>query len=202
MLWRGNDYFAEFIHLSHHSFIRDPFQDYQPRDRLSWWKKDGVWIWGTYCWNGGDRKFIRVGINWISPWHLEYYIDGDRVRVLYENAVATKVGEVWHYTYPTMRDGKLLFDGGYQKMVTHRTKKGKFSMKILQQASEASSVCIIDPYNFQDGKGMHKEMDIIINVESQDWHVADGRTPEDSDLANPARNRMLVDWIRVYKPVP
>lgn len=198
----GNGYFAEFIHLSHHSFIRKPFQDYQPRDRHSWWKKEGILSWGTYCWNGGDRKFVRVGIHWISPFHFEYYIDGERVRVLYHHAVATRIGETWHYTHPTMKDGKLLFEGGYQKMATFEEKQGKFSFQTLKQASEASPVSIIDPYNFQNGRGMDKDMDIIINIESQNWHVADGRTPEDSDLADPTRNRMLVDWIRVYKPVP
>ena len=43
-------------------------------------------------------------------------------------------------------------------------------------------------------------MDIIINVESQEW-LAENHTPSDSDLSNPAKNQMKVDWVRVYKPV-
>ncbi len=42
-------------------------------------------------------------------------------------------------------------------------------------------------------------MDIIINIESQTWLV-ENNSPSDADLADPDKNTMLVDWIRVYKP--
>ncbi|GAA4820833.1 carbohydrate-binding protein [Algivirga pacifica] len=196
----GNEFFSQFIHLSHHSFIRNPFTDYQPRDYNSWWAKDGVSSWGTYCWNNGSRKYVRIGVNWISPTHFEYYIDGELVRVLYDKAFATKKGSTWYYTYPTMANGNLVFDGGYQAVVNHAS-SSNYNFQMLQSASNASSVSVIDPYNFQGGNGFTKELDIIINVESQDWHVADDRTPSDADLSNPAKNTMKVDWIRVYKPV-
>jgi len=35
-------WFAERIHLSHHVFIREPFQDYQPRDAGSWFTDGGT----------------------------------------------------------------------------------------------------------------------------------------------------------------
>ncbi len=199
---QGNAFFSEFIHLSHHSFIRQPFTDYQPRDFDSWWSQNGVSDWGSYHWNNGNRRYVRIGVYWISPTHFEYYIDGNLVRVLYDKAVATNRNGTWSYTYPTMTNGQLDFDAstGFQKMITYAT-GGNYSLSTLQAASNASSVSIIDPYNFQNGNGFTKEMDIIINVESQNWHVEANRTPTDAQLNNPARNTMKVDWIRTYKPV-
>ncbi|WP_299314999.1 carbohydrate-binding protein [uncultured Aquimarina sp.] len=198
---QGNEFFSEFIHLSHHSFIRNPFTDYQPRDFNSWWGRSDVSVWGEHHWNNGNRRYVRIGVNWISPFHFEYYIDGEVVRVLYDKAVATKRNGTWTYAYPTMTNGQLDFDAsGFQKMTQFAT-SNTYSFQSLQQASNTSSVSIIDPLNFQGGNGFTKEMDIIINVESQDWHVLAGRTPTDSDLNNPAKNKMKVDWIRVYKPV-
>lgn len=70
----GQEWFAERLHLSHHVFIRDPFQDYQPTDAGSWYA-DGK---GTK-WRDG---FHRVGVYWRDPWHLEYYVDGKLVRTV------------------------------------------------------------------------------------------------------------------------
>lgn len=198
--YQGNSYFAKFIHVSHHSFVRNPFTDYQPRDKLSWWSKSGVNSWGQYCWNGGDRRYVRVGVNWLGPKHFEYYVDGQRVRVLYDKALANKVNDQWEYAYPTMTGGVLDFSGGYQALTQHSI-SGEYSFSNLQAASAASSVSIIDPYGYQGTAGFTKEMDIIVNVESQDWHVDAGRTPSDADLLDPAKNTMKVDWIRVYKLV-
>ncbi len=195
----GNGYFAQFIHLSHHSFIRDPFTDYQPRDHNSWWGKSGVKSWGEYCWNDGDRRYVRVGVNWISPKHFEYYVDGELQRVLYKGAFATKKGNTWYYTYPLMKDGKLEFEKGYQKIETFAT-SDTYDFSILKKANKNSTVSTVDPYKYQKGKGFTKAMDIIINVESQNWHVADGRTPDDAALSDTSKNQVKVDWIRVYKP--
>lgn len=198
--YNDNDYFAELIHLSHHSFIRSPFTDYQPKDMHSWWKRSGVDSWGSYCWNDGSRTFVRVGLNWISPFHFEYYIDGELVRVLYHNAFATKVNGNWYYTYPTMSSGELDFNNGYQDVETYAIENGVFSFDTLQAASSVSQVSVIDPYGYQNEEGFTKPMDIIINMESQNWHVSAGRTPDDAQLADPSHNTMKVDWIRVYKP--
>ncbi|WP_010180878.1 LamG domain-containing protein [Aquimarina agarilytica] len=196
----NNSYFSQFIHLSHHSFIREPFTDYQPRDIKSWWKKDGVTSWGEYSWNNGNRKYTRIAVNWISPNHFEYYIDGELVRVLYNKAMANKINGKWDYDYPSMTDGKLDMDGGYQKLNNLKS-NDTYSFEMLKEASLQSKVDVIDPYNFQKGTGFNKEMDIIINMESQNWHVLDKRTPSDEDLADPNKNTMKVDWIRVYKPI-
>ncbi len=197
---QGNGFFSKFIHLSHHSFIRQPFTDYQPRDLGSWYEESGVANWGDFHWNNGERKYTRIAVNWISPFHFEYYIDGEVVRVLYDKAAATKNGSTWTYAYPTMTGGQLDFVNGYQQLTTHST-NSNYSLDSLKAASEASSVSIIDPFDYQNGNGMDKEMDIIINVESQNWHVDANRTPTDSELSDPAKNIMKVDWIRTYKPV-
>ncbi len=63
---------AERVHLSHHVFIRDPFQDYQPTD-------DGSWYFNGSNWRD---EFHRFGVFWRDPWHLEYYVDGKLVRTV------------------------------------------------------------------------------------------------------------------------
>ncbi|WP_354625534.1 carbohydrate-binding protein [Psychromonas sp. MME2] len=117
----GVNYFEQFIHLSHHSFVRSPFQDYQPRDHNSWWGRNGVTSWGDYTWNNGNRNFIQVGVNWVSPKHFEYYIDGELVRVVYHNAFATKGKDgTWSYTQPYLdASGGVAFDNGYQAVKIH-----------------------------------------------------------------------------------
>lgn len=198
----GNAFFSKFIHLSHHSFVRTPFTDYQPRDLGSWYDRSGVTAWGEFSWNGGTRQYVNIGVNWIGPKHFEYYIDGSLERVLYDKAVATKNNDgSWTYGYPTKdSSGNLVFQNGFQKITTHSF-SSIYNIANLKAASDASSVSIIDPFNFQGANGFTKELDIIINVESQDWHVDANRTPGDADLADPSKNSMKVDWIRVYKPI-
>ncbi|WP_345683191.1 family 16 glycosylhydrolase [Novipirellula caenicola] len=63
---------AHRLHLSHHVFIRDPFQDYQPTDEESWYFNGTNW----------RKDFHRIGVHWRDPWHLEYFVDGKRVRTV------------------------------------------------------------------------------------------------------------------------
>ncbi|WP_050813322.1 family 16 glycosylhydrolase [Aquimarina agarivorans] len=60
---------------------------------------------------------------------------------------------------------------------------------------------MIDPMNYAENKGIHKEMDIIINAEEQTWRTAQGLTPTKKQLKMEENNTFLVDWIRIYKPV-
>lgn len=69
----GEQWMAERLHLSHHVFIRNPLQDYQPTDDGSWYT-DGKTTW--------RNNFHRVGVYWRDPWHLEYYVDGKKVRTV------------------------------------------------------------------------------------------------------------------------
>lgn len=203
----NNGHFSQYIHLSHHSFIRDPFTDYQPRDTNSWWlgDREGHASWGDYTWNNGERQYIQIGLNWVNPFHFEYYINGELVRVVYNNAFATKMfnrGEwTWTYSYPKVNGNKKLSDdgSGYQAVDIYKKEQGDFDFALLKQASERSPASVIDPYNYQDGNGFDKPMDIIINNELQSWWTSD---PTDKELADTSgRTTMLVDWIRVFKPV-
>jgi len=63
---------AQRVHLSHHVFIRNPLQDYQPTD-------DGSWFFDGTTWR---NDFHRFGVFWRDPWHLEYYVDGKLVRTV------------------------------------------------------------------------------------------------------------------------
>ena len=63
---------AQRLHLSHHVFIRNPFQDYQPTDKGSWYSDGTNW----------RDDFHRIGVHWRDPWHLEYYVDGKLVRTV------------------------------------------------------------------------------------------------------------------------
>ncbi|OHX64574.1 Ig-like domain-containing protein [Flammeovirga pacifica] len=214
----GVDGFKHLTHISHHSFIRSPFHDYQPRDWNSWWPDSRVntsYGWGDWAWNNGDRRYLRLGVYWKTPFHFEYYIDGDLVRVMYHNAIATLMNGTWEYTYynqihpagtqdsygNNIGGQPVNLSNGYSA-VTNYAYSSEFEFATLQAASNASNgYNVIDPGEYQNGNGFTKEMDIIINVESQSWLVSYGKTPTDASLANPAKNAMEVDWVRVYKPV-
>lgn len=139
-----NDWFAQRLHLSHHVFIRNPFQDYQPKDTSTWYTGPTKRYW-TDSW-------VRIGVNWVSPTRLEYYVDGQLVKVM-------------------------------DNMNTVNGKDG------------------IDPLNYTNGAGLNKAMDIIINMEDQNWNAAVGRQPTNAEITNAANHTMKIDWLRVYKPV-
>lgn len=65
-------WYEKRLHLSHHVFIRSPFQDYQPKDSGSWYSDGTIW----------RNDFHRIGVYWRDPWHLEYYVDGKLVRTV------------------------------------------------------------------------------------------------------------------------
>ncbi|WP_197524933.1 family 16 glycosylhydrolase [Botrimarina hoheduenensis] len=74
-----NDWFAQRIHFSHHTFIRAPFQDYQPHDASTWYTRPGLKAGpGGGYWT---KQFHRFGVYWRDPTHLEYYLDGELVKV-------------------------------------------------------------------------------------------------------------------------
>ncbi|MEN1677971.1 MAG: beta-agarase [Planctomycetota bacterium] len=73
-----SDWFARRLHFSHHVFIRQPLQDYQPKDDSTWYTRprmrsprgEGYWT----------KRFYRFGVYWRDPAHLEYYLDGELVK--------------------------------------------------------------------------------------------------------------------------
>lgn len=69
--WTNAWFSDKRVHLSHHVFIRQPFQDWQPSDAGSFYT-DGTTVWSD--------AYHRIGVYWKDPWNLEYYIDGQLVR--------------------------------------------------------------------------------------------------------------------------
>ncbi|MEM9986877.1 MAG: carbohydrate-binding protein, partial [Bacteroidota bacterium] len=189
-----NSFFAERIHLSHHVFDRSgPILDYQPRDWNSWWRRSGVSEWGG--------TWVRLGVYWRNPTTIEYYIDGQLERIVANDAISTRLPDgTWEHTYPAGFDSNgLLLNNtsgpqqGFQAMNTAAS---------LAAAQAASNISVIDPYNYlNNGYQITQPLDIIINVEDQSWQAIAGRTPTVAELANFQDNNLLVDWIRVYKPV-
>lgn len=198
-----NNFFSERVHLSHHVFTRQPFRDYQPSDWNSWYRQNGVSKWGG--------RNVRIGVYWKTPTILEYYIDGQLVRVLDGDAIASRLPNgTWQYTYPagvtsTGQNGQLVREtsgqqAGFQKMIVSST-SSNFNQSNLNTAKNASNISVIDPFNYlNNGRQFSKEMDIIINVEDQSWQAAANRSPNNTEIQNFNDNLMLVDWIRVYKP--
>ncbi len=77
----GREFLDERIHLSHHTFIRDPFTDYQPRDEED--------VFGTWYFETGRSTwrddFFTIGVYWVNPHHAQYYINGRLVRTIKKN---------------------------------------------------------------------------------------------------------------------
>lgn len=48
---------------------------------------------------------------------------------------------------------------------------------------------------------MDQSMFMILDMEDHAWRSAQGIVATNADLANNSKNRMYVDWVRVYKPV-
>ena len=69
---KSNDYFSKRLHLSHHVFIREPFQDYQPTGQETWYADGNGTIW--------SEEYHNYGVLWEDPWSLSYYVDGVLVR--------------------------------------------------------------------------------------------------------------------------
>jgi|GEM_PF-1179288 len=77
----GKEFLDERIHLSHHTFIRQPFTDYQPRD------EEGVF--GTWYYETGKSTwrddFFTIGVYWVNPHEAQYFINGKLVRTIKKN---------------------------------------------------------------------------------------------------------------------
>ncbi len=190
-----NAFFAERIHLSHHVFDRNPgtIRDYQPQDWNSWWRRNNVSKWGG--------KTVRIGVYWKNETTIEYYIDGEIQRVLADDAIQTRTlpNGHWSYEYPSG------FTNGVLNVIQSGAKAGFQEMNTapsLKEAQAASNISVIDPYNYLgNGRKITKPLDIIINVEDQSWQAVANRSPNNTEIQRFDDNNLLVNWIRVYKPV-
>lgn len=150
------DWFAQRLHLSHHVFIRKPLQDYQPQDPSTWYVHPGKKRpkRGQSYWT---NRFLRIGVYWRDPTHLEYYLDGELVKT------TSGLDDI---------EGK----GGIDPRGYTRDASGERT-------------------------GLTKPMNLIINMEAQDWNAVAGRTPTGAEIKRLKDHTFLMDWVRVYKPV-
>ncbi len=89
------EWFSQRLHISHHVFIRDPFQDYQPKDDSTWYAGTEPTLW--------SNEWLRIGVYWKSPTELEYYLNGELIKTMESlDNVGGKDGiDPLNYTSPT-----------------------------------------------------------------------------------------------------
>lgn len=77
-------YFADRIHLSHHTFanLNGQRQDYQPKIQTWMSRMENT----TSCERNNEvvwsKKYHYFGVKWVSPTRLEYFVDGERVKIV------------------------------------------------------------------------------------------------------------------------
>lgn len=69
---KTQNYYNKRLHLSHHTFIRNPFQDYQPKGNDTYYVDENNTLWAD--------DYHNYGVLWLDPWTLKYYVDGKLVR--------------------------------------------------------------------------------------------------------------------------
>ncbi|WP_111979919.1 RICIN domain-containing protein [Algibacillus agarilyticus] len=74
-----------------------------------------------------------------------------------------------------------------------KTADGSWAQSVLKD--KAGTILDKSQYN------MDEELHIILDTEDHVWRSRQGIIATDADLADNSKNKMYVDWIRVYKPV-
>jgi agarase len=127
------------------------------------------------------------------------------VRNQQTNDIISDFNDQTHFT-PTFgtywREGFHRF-GAYWKSPTdvtfyingQKTTKGAWSQVVMRDKDYTGA--LMDKNVYQ----MDQEMFIILDTEDHSWRSEQGIVATDADLANENKNKMFVDWIRVYKPV-
>ncbi|AWB65303.1 beta-agarase [Saccharobesus litoralis] len=121
------------------------------------------------------------------------------------NAIISDFNDQTHNTPPWgtyWRDGFHRF-GAYWKSPTEvtfyingqQTSDGSWAQAVMKDKDYTGAILDKSQYN------MDEEMFIILDTEDHDWRSNQGIVASDADLANGNKNKMYVDWIRVYKPV-
>ncbi len=121
------------------------------------------------------------------------------------NAIISDFNDQTHFTPPFgtyWRDNFHRF-GAYWKSPTdvtfyingQKTTKGAWSQVVMRDKDYTGAIMDKNRLN------MDQEMFIILDTEDHSWRSEQGIVASDADLANNNKNKMYVDWIRVYKPV-
>ncbi|WP_010522361.1 Ig-like domain-containing protein [Aquimarina agarivorans] len=70
--------------------------------------------------------------------------------------------------------------------------------KLVRRIAPGTNDVIKDPLQ---NKGIYEEMFMILDVEDHDWRSNAGHIATVKELSDESKNKMYVDWVRVYKPV-
>ncbi|ALM90400.1 MULTISPECIES: RICIN domain-containing protein [Alteromonas] len=76
-----------------------------------------------------------------------------------------------------------------------QTPDGSWAQVVMKDKDYTGATLDKSQYN------MDQEAFIIIDTEDHDWRSNQGIVASDAELADGSKNKMYVDWIRVYKPV-
>lgn len=76
-----------------------------------------------------------------------------------------------------------------------KTPKGSWEQVLMKDKDYTGQTLDKSQFN------MDEEMFIILDTEDHSWRSEAGIVASDADLADSSKNKMYVDWIRVYKPV-
>ena len=150
-------WYAQRMHLSHHTFVRDPFQDYQPKDAGTWYNDGSLW----------RTDFRRVGLYWRDPFHLEYYIDGVLVRTV---SGASKIDPDEHLDGNGLSEEETLIISGASQgwQVTNGIYPTDAELAVLED--NVFKVDWVRTYTYADATGMDHLNDlpvVKITVEPQ-----------------------------------
>ena len=77
--------------------------------------------------------------------------------------------------------------------------KDAFNLDFYLDGKFVRAMKINDPRN--PSVGFNQPMQMIIDIEDHKWRSDAGVVASDAELADDSKNRMYVDWVRMYKPV-
>lgn len=109
------------------------------------------------------------------------------------NAIIENHNDQVHHTLPDDESWRKDFHtfGAYWKSPTHID--FYIDGKLVRQLREDG---MTDPA----GKYIDRAMFMIIDMEDHEWRSSEGIVATDAELADESKNKMFVDWVRVYKP--
>lgn len=121
------------------------------------------------------------------------------------NSIISDFNDQTHNSAPNngyWRDGFHRF-GVYWKSPTEvtfyidgvQTPDGSWAQVVMKDKDYTGAILDKSQYN------MDQSAYIIIDTEDHEWRSNAGHVASDANLADPSKNKMYVDWIRVYKPV-
>jgi len=110
------------------------------------------------------------------------------------NAILNNFDDQTHHTLPGLEPWRNDFHryGVYWKSPTHIT--------FYIDGEEKNTFTDVNMESYDDNY-IDREMFMIIDTEDHAWRSDQGLVATNEELADESKNKMLVDWVRVYKPI-